>query len=85
MAVTLVGRRNESAVLARLIVTVREGRSSVLVLRSKAGVGKTALLENALKTALGFRVVRTDDRCRSRLWQLVRDPTPTPPPTIPTP
>src|SRR3977135_3014191 len=55
----LVGRRSESAELARLIATVREGRSAVLVVRGDAGVGKTALLEDALTTALGFRVAHT--------------------------
>ena len=55
----LVGRRSESAELARLIETVREGRSAVLVVRGDAGVGKTALLEDALTTAHGFRVAHT--------------------------
>jgi ATP-dependent Clp protease ATP-binding subunit ClpA len=55
----LVGRRSESAELARLIETVREGRSAVLVVRGDPGVGKTALLEDALTTAHGFRVAHT--------------------------
>jgi adenylate kinase len=55
----LIGRRSESAELARLIETVREGRSAVLVVRGDAGVGKTALLEHALTRAFGFRVAHT--------------------------
>jgi DNA-binding CsgD family transcriptional regulator len=56
---SLVGRRIEEGLLARLIETVRGGKSGVLVLRGDAGVGKTALLEEALTLASGFRIVRT--------------------------
>ena len=47
-----------SAELDRLLETVRAGKSSVLVLRGEPGVGKTALLDHAVKSASGFRVLR---------------------------
>src|SRR3954470_3520639 len=54
----LLGRRNERAVLERLLADVRGGRSGVLVMRGEPGVGKTALLECAIASASGFRVMR---------------------------
>jgi DNA-binding CsgD family transcriptional regulator len=51
-------RRRECAALDRLLATVREGRSGVLVLRGEAGIGKTALLDYAGETASGCRVAR---------------------------
>jgi DNA-binding CsgD family transcriptional regulator len=42
----LRGRRQENAVLDRLLSAARTGRSDVLVLCGEAGVGKTALLES---------------------------------------
>ena len=41
----LIGRRDESAILDRLVDAVRTGESRALVIRGEAGVGKTALLE----------------------------------------
>jgi DNA-binding CsgD family transcriptional regulator len=55
----LIGRRRERAVLERLVEIASESRGSVLVLHGDPGVGKTALLEDALAAAEGFRVVRT--------------------------
>jgi DNA-binding CsgD family transcriptional regulator len=54
----LRGRRPESAVLDELTAAVRQGESRALVLRGDPGVGKTALLENALRTATDLRVLR---------------------------
>jgi DNA-binding CsgD family transcriptional regulator len=47
----LRGRRDECAVLARLLDGARAGRSGALVLEGEAGVGKTALLEYAVASA----------------------------------
>ncbi len=41
--------------LDRLLEGARNGRSSVLVVRGEAGVGKTALLRYAARRASGFR------------------------------
>src|SRR4051794_12676538 len=49
-------RTSEREALDRLLSTVRNGRSSVLVLRGEAGVGKTALLRYAARRAAGFRI-----------------------------
>ncbi|MDB5064308.1 MAG: LuxR family transcriptional regulator, partial [Chloroflexi bacterium] len=48
----------ECAALDRLLATVHEGRSGVLVLRGEAGIGKTALLDYAVGMASGCRVAR---------------------------
>jgi DNA-binding CsgD family transcriptional regulator len=54
----LHGRRNEREVLDRVLAAVRGGQSGVLVVCGEAGVGKTALLESAIRSASGFRVLR---------------------------
>jgi DNA-binding CsgD family transcriptional regulator len=54
----LLGRRNERAVLDRMLEGVRAGRSGTLVVRGEAGVGKTALLEYAIESASDLWVVR---------------------------
>src|SRR4051794_23470142 len=54
----LRGRRNERAALDELLAAARAGRSETLVLRGEAGIGKTALLEYAVESAPGFRVLR---------------------------
>src|ERR1700758_2304550 len=54
----LRGRRDECAVLDRLLEGARAERSGVLVLRGEAGVGKTALLDYAIGSASDLRVVR---------------------------
>src|SRR3954464_13322563 len=54
----LHGRREEGEALGRLLETVRGGQSRVLVVCGEAGVGKTALLEFAINSASGFRVLR---------------------------
>src|SRR2546427_1431000 len=54
----LVNRIYETAALNGLIDAVRLGMSGTLVLRGEAGIGKTALLDRAVGSASGFRVVR---------------------------
>ena len=54
----LLGRRSESDALVKLLETVRGGRSEVLVVRGEPGIGKTALLKQAIGSASGFRVAR---------------------------
>jgi predicted ATPase len=54
----LRGRRRESAVLDRLLESVRAGESRVLVVHGEAGVGKSALLEYVAARASGCRVAR---------------------------
>jgi len=53
----LRGRRDECAVIARLLEDVRAGRSGVLVVRGEAGIGKTALLEYAVDAASDLKVL----------------------------
>jgi DNA-binding CsgD family transcriptional regulator len=55
----LFGRQRERAVLERLLDTARDGHGAVLVLHGDPGVGKTALLEYAVKAGQDFHVVRT--------------------------
>ena len=55
---SLYGRRRECAVLDELLQQVRRGRSTVLVMRGEAGVGKTALLEYVAGRAQGCRLAR---------------------------
>src|SRR5256885_13865903 len=57
-AEVLHGRRNEREALAQLLDAVRGGQSRVLVMCGEPGVGKTALLESAIGSASGFRVMR---------------------------
>jgi DNA-binding CsgD family transcriptional regulator len=57
----LYGRDAEQAVIDRLIADARDGRSSALVIRGEAGIGKTALLDYATSRAnsLGLHVIRS--------------------------
>ena len=57
-AEVLHGRRSEREGLGRLLEAVRGGQSRVLVVSGEPGVGKTALLESAIGSASGFRVLR---------------------------
>ena len=57
-AEVLHGRRVEREALERLLDAVRGGQSRVLVVSGEPGVGKTALLESAIRSASGFRVMR---------------------------
>jgi predicted ATP-dependent serine protease len=54
----LVGREKECIRIDELLDSVRKGLSGALVVRGEPGVGKTALLDYAVKRADGFRVVR---------------------------
>jgi DNA-binding CsgD family transcriptional regulator len=54
----LLDRLPERAALSGLLEAARAGRSGVLVLRGEPGVGKTALLDWAVGSAAGLRVVR---------------------------
>ncbi|GAA0469231.1 transcriptional regulator [Paractinoplanes deccanensis] len=54
----LIGRQVEAGRLGELIDAVRSGESRVLVLQGEAGIGKSALLEQAATSATGFRVLR---------------------------
>jgi DNA-binding CsgD family transcriptional regulator len=54
----LHGRRVEREVLERLLEGVRGGESRVLVVCGEPGVGKTALVESAISSASGLRVIR---------------------------
>src|ERR1700761_4336975 len=56
----LLGRAREREALDRLLFGVlEEGRGGVLVVHGEAGVGKTALLEDAVGAARQFRIART--------------------------
>ena len=54
----LVGRSGERAAVQAALVEARRGRGRALVLRGPPGIGKTALLEDAVLGAEGFRVLR---------------------------
>jgi DNA-binding CsgD family transcriptional regulator len=54
----LQDRREERAALDALLLRARDGTSGAIVLRGQSGVGKTALLDELLARAAGFRVVR---------------------------
>ncbi len=54
----LRGRQGELQALERLLAAVRGGESRTLVLRGEAGSGKTALLEQLIDRATGFRVAQ---------------------------
>ncbi len=56
--VHLVGRRAERDTIEQLLIRSRAGHSGTLIVRGEAGIGKTALLQHARKTAAssGFRV-----------------------------
>ena len=61
-AVALVGRSAEIARIAAALEESRRGRGRALVLRGPPGIGKTALVEEGIGRADGFRVLRA--RCQ---------------------
>ncbi|WP_405914835.1 AAA family ATPase [Streptomyces sp. NBC_00728] len=54
----MVGRLDEREAIGRLLASVRDGFSGVLVLNGDAGVGKSRLLEYAAESAQDLTVVR---------------------------
>src|SRR3954466_6322313 len=55
---SLRGRADELRTLRELLDAVRAGESRALVLRGEPGIGKTALLDEAIASATEFRVAR---------------------------
>jgi DNA-binding CsgD family transcriptional regulator len=55
----LVGRERELAILERLLGDAREGRSGALLVVGEPGIGKSALLDEAVRMARGFRTLET--------------------------
>ena len=55
----LYGRRKERAQIGALLERARGGQGGVLVVRGEAGIGKHALLADAVEQATGFRMLRT--------------------------
>ena len=53
----LYGRDSERATIIALLTAARQSRSGVLILRGDAGVGKTALLEEARASAVDMHVL----------------------------
>ena len=58
VSTSIVGRAPEQVEIARLLSAVRQGLSGALVLRGEAGIGKTALLDDAAASAGDLDVVR---------------------------
>ena len=56
----IVGRAAERAQIERLIAGAVAGRSGSLVLRGDAGIGKSALLDDAVESAGGMTILRVD-------------------------
>jgi DNA-binding CsgD family transcriptional regulator len=55
----LFGRQRERGVLDRLLVGAWDGHGGAIVVLGEPGIGKTALIEQALAAAEGFRVFQT--------------------------
>jgi DNA-binding CsgD family transcriptional regulator len=53
----LVGRETEENRIESLLEAARAGHGCALILRGEAGIGKTALLEQAVERAEGFRLL----------------------------
>jgi DNA-binding CsgD family transcriptional regulator len=57
-AMILRDRQEERAVLDGLLQSARAGHGGVLVVRGEAGIGKTALLDYAIESALDLKMLR---------------------------
>ena len=79
MSALLLCRESEANRLARLLSGAREGRSGVLVLRGEPGIGNSALLDDAVRSAdervllrlLGIAAATVNARSRTprtRVW-----------------
>ncbi len=55
----LLGRESERAVLSRLLGAARDGHGGAIVVLGEPGIGKTALIEEAITAAEGFQVFQT--------------------------
>ena len=55
----LIGRDSERARIGSALAVARQGGSAVIALCGEGGVGKTALLDEAVAKARGLRVIRT--------------------------
>ncbi len=55
----LLGRARELKTIDEMLAKAGEGRSTTLVVAGEAGIGKTALLEEAVRRADGLTVIRT--------------------------
>ena len=55
----LYGRCKEHAQVGALLEGARGGQGGVLVVRGEAGIGKHALLADAVEQATGFRLLHT--------------------------
>jgi DNA-binding CsgD family transcriptional regulator len=54
----LLGRTKEIAVIDQLLTDARAGTSGALLIRGEAGIGKSALMDYAARSAAGMRVLR---------------------------
>jgi len=57
--VQLLGRERERAAIDRLVESARDGFGGALVVHGEPGVGKTALLDDAVEKATTLRIVRS--------------------------
>jgi predicted ATPase len=57
--VQLLGRERQQAVIGRLVESARDGYGGALVVHGEPGVGKSALLDDAVEKAATLRIVRT--------------------------
>jgi DNA-binding NarL/FixJ family response regulator len=55
----LLGRQRERGVLDRLLVAAKDSRGGSIAVLGEPGIGKTALIEEAINSADGFRVLGT--------------------------